>query len=67
MQFVTMVTKQSYLMNEATKLDNFINYALWKLKIKHFLEKKLWEIMIIAPPTSIVANTLVLLTSTITT
>lgn len=35
-----MVTEQSYLMNEASKLDSSINYALWKPKIKLFLEKK---------------------------
>ncbi len=40
MQHVTMVTKQSYLVNEASKFDNFANYALWKAKIKNFLKKK---------------------------
>ncbi len=35
-----MVTKQSYLVNEASKLDNFANYAFWKAKIRLFLKKK---------------------------
>jgi hypothetical protein len=37
-QSVTMVIEQSYLMNEMSKLDSSINYALWKPKIRHFLE-----------------------------
>jgi hypothetical protein len=40
MQYVTMVTKISYLMNEASKLDNFANYAFRKAKIRLFFEKK---------------------------
>ncbi len=40
MQHVTMVTKQSYLVNETSKLDNFANYAFWKAKIRLFLKKK---------------------------